>query len=209
MPRTVKPPHVRSAEILHAAAVLIRQKGIEKVSIEEIAKEAGVAKGTFYLYFQSKADILSSLANGLVSRMVERAQAAIAQSNDNALDSFVMALAAIKSVEGEDQFLADALNLPENLELHERANVALVRQLAPVFAELIERGCRSGDFDVDDPLSTIQFILAGQAFLLGNQRFCWSAEEYEERLIATLVLTERALGARKGSLLQKCMQVFA
>ena len=44
---------------MHAAANLFREKGFEKTSIEELARAAGIGKGTIYGYFQTKSDILN------------------------------------------------------------------------------------------------------------------------------------------------------
>lgn len=173
--------------------------------MEDIAREAGVAKGTVYLYFRSKREILSGLAEAVVARMAGSAADIVASGAGTPLDTFVAAILAIGAVGRDDRPLADLLERPENLELHERTNIALVRQLGPVLAGVVAEGCASGDFDVDDPLSTIQFILAGQAFLLGNDRFGWNAAEREARLMATLVLCERALGARPGALVGGCL----
>lgn len=43
--------------IIKAAVKLFDQKGFEKTSIEELAREAGVGKGTIYTYFQTKSEI--------------------------------------------------------------------------------------------------------------------------------------------------------
>lgn len=44
--------------IYHAALELIESKGYDNVSIEDIAQKANTAKGTFYLYFKSKQDLI-------------------------------------------------------------------------------------------------------------------------------------------------------
>lgn len=44
--------------IMQAAITLFSEKGYEKTSIEELAKAAGIGKGTIYGYFQTKSDIL-------------------------------------------------------------------------------------------------------------------------------------------------------
>lgn len=53
-------PHKR-AEILKAAREVFKQNGYEKARVSEIAERAGVAKGTVYLYFHSKWDMLDAL----------------------------------------------------------------------------------------------------------------------------------------------------
>ena len=54
---------------MHAAANLFREKGFEKTSIEELARAAGIGKGTIYGYFQTKSDILKALCEDKLERM--------------------------------------------------------------------------------------------------------------------------------------------
>jgi len=51
----------RTREILAAARKLLEQRSPEAMTMEEIAAAAGVAKGTVYLYFQSKDDLIQAL----------------------------------------------------------------------------------------------------------------------------------------------------
>lgn len=48
----------RTQEILAATRKLLEQRGLEAITMDEIATAAGVAKGTLYLYFQSKDDLI-------------------------------------------------------------------------------------------------------------------------------------------------------
>jgi AcrR family transcriptional regulator len=61
--------------ILHAAWGLIRHYGYGKTTIDDIARQAKVGKGTVYLYFRSKKDImlaLTDLTNQRITRELER-----------------------------------------------------------------------------------------------------------------------------------------
>lgn len=75
-PRT-KPAEVRRDEILRAAASLFIAKGVGPVTIDEITREAGVAKGTFYLYFSSKEDLIAALRERFIDRFCARVRAAV------------------------------------------------------------------------------------------------------------------------------------
>src|SRR5262245_47767167 len=56
----------RKSELLRAARIVFSRKGFHDATIDDIAAEAGVAKGTVYLYFQSKNDIyLDALRDGI------------------------------------------------------------------------------------------------------------------------------------------------
>lgn len=57
----------RCAEILAAARKVFAARGFNEATVDEIAAEAGIAKGTVYLYFSSKRDIyLAALKGGLL-----------------------------------------------------------------------------------------------------------------------------------------------
>ena len=47
--------------ILETADRLIAERGYEKISVEEITRTAGIAKGTFYNYFEKKEDLIRAL----------------------------------------------------------------------------------------------------------------------------------------------------
>ena len=68
----------RRNQILDAAALLFARKGYKGATIREIAREAGVAEGTIYNYFDSKHDLLISLPQRiswpLVSSFVKSAR---------------------------------------------------------------------------------------------------------------------------------------
>lgn len=58
----------RNAEILDAARKIFAKNGFSAASVEAIAQEAGVAKGTLYLYYSSKTEIYwAALKDGLVA----------------------------------------------------------------------------------------------------------------------------------------------
>lgn len=52
------PKERKKRRILQAATQLFIQQGYRKTSIDEVAQDAGVAKGTVYLYFKNKSDLL-------------------------------------------------------------------------------------------------------------------------------------------------------
>lgn len=48
-------------QLYRCAMELFREKGYDRVSVDEIVRKAGTAKGTFYIYFSSKADIITEM----------------------------------------------------------------------------------------------------------------------------------------------------
>ena len=51
--------------IYSAFAVVLKQKGYAKMTVEDILKESGVSRSTFYTHFRTKEDVLSSISQGI------------------------------------------------------------------------------------------------------------------------------------------------
>ncbi|WAM34297.1 TetR/AcrR family transcriptional regulator [Caldicellulosiruptor morganii] len=64
---------LKQNRLLDAAYNLFIEKGITNTAIDEIVKKAGVAKGTFYLYFKDKEDILEKLIIRKSAEIVKKA----------------------------------------------------------------------------------------------------------------------------------------
>jgi AcrR family transcriptional regulator len=199
MSRTVKTPDVRRAELLDVAQGLFGARGYGATSVDEIVRAAGVAKGTFYYYFSSKEDVLAALARRMVEAMAERSRAVAGEPGLDPIQKLRAIFAEQRRVRDAGPDVIQDLHRPENRELHERSNIETVRTLGPILAGVVEEGCAAGVFQVADPLSTVQFLLAGSLFLFGEGVFDWTPGEGVARLRAMVALTEKALGAAPGA----------
>ena len=56
----------RRAQILRAAKQVFSQKGFHSASVSDVIERAGIARGTFYLYFESKRDVFDKLLEELL-----------------------------------------------------------------------------------------------------------------------------------------------
>ena len=64
----------RTADLLEAAETILERN--RRATVSEIAREAGIASGTFYLYFPSKSHLEAALIDRYLSGMVEQARLA-------------------------------------------------------------------------------------------------------------------------------------
>lgn len=71
----------KRAALLEAAFKLFTTKGILRTSISDIVEDAGVAKGTFYLYFEDKYDIGKQLVFQRISKIFKTATEAVQKIN--------------------------------------------------------------------------------------------------------------------------------
>jgi AcrR family transcriptional regulator len=67
-----KQPEVRRDQLLDAAESLFATNGQSDTTVADIAEAAGVAKGTFYLYFPSKEHCVVALKERLTEELVDR-----------------------------------------------------------------------------------------------------------------------------------------
>lgn len=70
----------RRAELLKIAREVLAEKGFEATTISEIVTRAGIAQGTFYLYFPSKISLIVTLAEELQVSIEQALRASYAES---------------------------------------------------------------------------------------------------------------------------------
>lgn len=66
---------MRRSELMRAGMVLFSAKGYHNTKVSDIVREAGVAQGTFYLYFDNKADLFGSLLEEFIALITEAVSA--------------------------------------------------------------------------------------------------------------------------------------
>jgi len=72
----------KHSKIIHAATKVFAKKGFFNARISDIAKEAKVADGTIYLYFNNKLDILISVFEEEIGCLIEQVSQALAMEPD-------------------------------------------------------------------------------------------------------------------------------
>lgn len=76
--------------LMDAAYALFMKKGVARTSIAEICKEAGIAKGTFYLYFKDKDDILRALTKRISGSILQRAYDKVPDDSPSFVESAIV-----------------------------------------------------------------------------------------------------------------------
>lgn len=84
----------KKQHIIETALALFADKGFHETSIQDIAESAGIAKGSVYLYFKSKEDLLVSALKHTVRKMVEDVASAAASPGLSPRERLVLKLEA-------------------------------------------------------------------------------------------------------------------
>jgi len=147
-----------------AARGLFFERGVERTSIEDITRGAGVAHGTFYLYFETKDDAVNAVMADVAGEMVARIAVAAAKPDVPAIDKMtavreaLVGLSTLGSSSAGD--LVAHYHGPEHRDVHDRLAHEVNRQLVPVMAGIIAQGMAEGIFDVPDPTAAAAFALS-------------------------------------------------
>lgn len=146
-PRT-KPAEIRREELMDAAQALFLEKGFSAASVDEIVKVADVAKGTFYLHFKTKDDVLLALQARFIEdfrQSLEDALKPFASDDwDQRFDAWIEA-----AMRGYfDQVPLHDLVFHESVPIHHRIqhDNPIILQLAT----LLQDGARKGAWAVKD-----------------------------------------------------------
>lgn len=140
----------RPAEILEAALKVFAQKGFAAARMEDIAREAGVTKGTIYLYFENKEAVFKSLVRESVGATIATVTAAAQAQEGSArlLLRMVLGRVAQLLVEGERVVLpkiviGESSNFPWLAEFY---RFEIIEKGLQLLMSLIERGIAQGEF---------------------------------------------------------------
>jgi AcrR family transcriptional regulator len=163
MPRVIKHPDIRRAELLDRAAGLFLQRGYDNVSLNDLIADAGVSKGAFYHWFPSKDALIAALAERSAQEAFAGVEDAVVACGGNALARLNAALRAGFDVNmqigGPDQLAAmAAMFRPDNAHLYGRILAVEEALFRPLLTRLISDGVAEGVFDTFDPEGVADMI---------------------------------------------------
>ncbi len=157
--RVTKRPEERREDILDAGLRVFVERGIPHVTVADITAAAGVAKGTFYLYYDSKEALLGALKERFVDELIAHASSLFARIGRD--DWWALADATVESMvdfmlEHADQcqvFAQEGMT-PENYAPFAECEA----KLQEMFAAGIKMGVEAGVFECEDPETTAALI---------------------------------------------------
>lgn len=168
-------------KLLTAAEEIFGTKGFHRASIVEITLKAGVAQGTFYLYFQSKDKIFEELVREL---------------NHSLRCEISHAVSEVKSRQEAEEigfgvffaFIKEHRNLYRIVQEIQFVNEDLYKwyytQFAEGYIEGLEKAMAAGEFRYLDP-ETVAYAFIGVAEFLGMRWVLWEKEDVPPKTLNT------------------------
>ncbi|EMT52916.1 transcriptional regulator of fatty acid metabolism [Brevibacillus borstelensis AK1] len=136
--------------IIDAAVRVIARQGYHNAQVSRIAKEAKVADGTIYLYFENKDDILISLFNEKMGAFIEEGRGRLAQAESIEQKLYILVHTHLSQL-SRDQELAKVTQIElrqSNQEISEGIG-AVMKQYFDLIEELIREGIEKDVFRSD------------------------------------------------------------
>ncbi|MCB1118262.1 MAG: TetR/AcrR family transcriptional regulator [Chlamydiia bacterium] len=188
----------RRKEILQVARNLFLTKDYDQTTMSEIMDALKIAKGTIYHYFRSKEALFEAVIEDIVEKNIEQMEALIKNSPESALKKIEL-LASAGNISQENERIVKQLHKPANDALHSRLLAATLMKQAPLYAKIIEQGCKEGAFKTQAPLESAEFLLSAVQFLTDMGIYPWTEETLARRIKAFPRLIEQLLQATPGS----------
>ncbi|ALS74339.1 MULTISPECIES: TetR/AcrR family transcriptional regulator [Planococcus] len=144
----VKKDKPKYKQIIDAAVIVIAENGYHQAQVSKIAKQAGVADGTIYLYFKNKEDILISVFQEKMGVFVSELEKIIAK-DASAADQLGMMINSHFSLLASDLHLAIVTQLElrqSNHDIRMKINNVL-RGYLKLMDRILISGIESGEFD--------------------------------------------------------------
>jgi AcrR family transcriptional regulator len=150
----------RIQSIQEATMRVISRKGMAAATVQEIADEAGVAKGTIYLYFRDRDELIEKTFEGSMAQLMARIDAVLDQ--DIAFEPKIRGILAAK--------LAFSLRLPEGPGARQprkkQACHPQYRARAMKLAGVLKQAMDRGEIREIDPYRLALFIMEGSTAVI-------------------------------------------
>ncbi len=169
-------------QIIDAAVIVIADNGYHQAQVSKIAKQAGVADGTIYLYFKNKEDILISVFQEKMSVFVENLQKILKESTQASEMLYRMIEGHFK-VLSEDHHLAIVTQLElrqSNKDLRLKIN-AILKEYLDLLDEILKKGIQDGEFVEDIDIRLTRQVIFGT---IDEVSTTWVMKEQKYDLVA-------------------------
>ena len=182
----------RKQELLKIAYRMFIEKGYENTSIDEIIAEAGIAKGTYYYYFESKEATLEAVIEMMIEEEVGRAKAVL-EASLPVPQKLVSVIYSLRPAQDE-QVIAKALDVTENIVMHEKVNRRIVEEAVPLLTAVVKEGISQGIFECTNIEERVRMLLIISQHIFDDGIFT------DRDVEVYIDVVEKTLGAKGGTM---------
>ena len=197
MAKKTKKSLQRRNTILNEAEKLFIEEGFEKTTVKDIAEHAGVAKGTFYYYFDTKEDIISALLEKRYRKTEKKAKHVMKSTELTSLEKLEkIILRLIFSRRGNFK-VYEFFKIDENAKFMKERNKEFWNKFMPIFTDIVKEGVARGEFETDYPEEVTEILFMGIDNFLHRHYAKFTTEQmYQDKFAAVEELLNRALNVK-------------
>ncbi len=182
----------RKQDLLKIAYKMFITRGYENTSVDDIIGEAGIAKGTYYYYFESKEQMLEEVIGMMIDEEIVRAQAVL--DTDITIPQKIVGIISALRPSEDEQPIEGALMQAENVIMHDKIKKLLTTRAVPLLSEVVKEGIKDGTFDCDMIPERVKMLL-----IISNGTFD-EGEHTAEDVAVFIDAAEKLLGAKSGTM---------
>lgn len=182
----------RKEELLKTAYELFLSRGYEAVSVDEIIKKAGIAKGTYYYYFKSKEETLEEVIDMMIAK--EEAKARMILDMPIPVPQKIVGILSSFRPDENEQSIVELINKKENLIMHEKVNDKVIERAIPLIIKVAEEGREQGIINCDHLDERVRILL-----IISNRIFDDGITN-EATIDVYIDMVEKMLGTKPGTM---------
>ena len=168
-PRWERRKDARPQELLAAAIDLFVERGFAATRLEDVARRAGVSKGTLYLYYANKEDLFKAVVRESIVPVIGDAELSVAEFDGHSADllrdvilTWWRRIGRTKASGISKLIMAEADNFPELARFYQEE---VINRGTRMISSMLERGVQRGEFrSVNIPQAT-QVLIAPMLML--------------------------------------------
>lgn len=169
-PRWERRKDARPQELLAAAIDLFVERGFAATRLEDVARRAGVSKGTLYLYFENKEELFKAVVRTSIVPVIGEAESSVAEFDGHSAELLRNVLMAwwdrigVNKVSGIVKLvMAEANNFPELAKFYQDE---VINRGTRMISSMLERGIARGEFRAINVTQTTQVLMAPMLMLV-------------------------------------------
>lgn len=188
--------------ILNAMQTLMNNSNAQSISVSEIAKVAGIGKGSIYYYFKSKEEILEAVIERSYSFAIEKAKALVDTVGLSALKKMEIVFHTCRdsSLELLRQETGSFFEVQQTALLHQQYIRIMTRNLRPILADIIRQGNEEKTMYCKSPEEAAEIALIVLLIKMDSQLNEQSKEQIQKTLDVFSYMLETSFGIEKGGL---------
>lgn len=177
--------------------LLIEDKG-GSCSVSDIAKTAGIGKGSIYYYYKSKEEIFDAVVDHIYSEQINKCKEIIINSKLNAIQKLELLFKSYSN-STVDSSIDLYLHQQQNAAIHQKSLAKVLNLLSPIIADIFSQGVNEKLFICENPEETAEIFMSTFCFLFDHGIFEWTAEQMHKKAKALALLFEKGLSAPAGA----------